>query len=894
MIRRSICIVALTCLATGLVTPLQAQIRFVELSSLVTVPADIPDNVASAALRGDEVRYMVRTSPGFRMVSNPDGILDLREGDAPVLPITIGVGPKLAAGVQDAAVVRFEMGDVVELQTVSMEILARPGLTVSLAIVQKAAPGSRLRLTYEVTNTGNVSDSVTVWLETQIGQVRGMAHSVTLLPFETRQGEFDLDIATETRPGPALVVIKALGGYDLGVGWLEVPVGRGDEGFLASLVTVPTRLFVGSSVRPGPMDRSGRAFGIQAAGELKPGLRFNLSAHQTRESTSAFAFRGLQFGPRFRAQLSSQSFVTVLGDVASRTAPFAGYRLQGRGGSLEVGAGPVKFLAHVARPTGPGGESLEGHQLAGGIELQTPIMVLGLRGVHERRAGEFLSSDQELRSAYLRLEPLRPSTHNYLVDVGWLGLSNLANNSEKQGVALSGRYSYRNGPTVLDVVLRRSPNVDGMRSASADEVRFSGLTEFAEGFGVLGELGDLYSPASGLLEARRSRTAEAGMFLRHGLDQFELRGRIRRTEGTVAFEDRTVEIALEVAAGPGSIDARLETGRSQGQELRTRVLRAVAGYNLRGRRGWGRLGLKHHRDALTSGEVSLDLTGAYRLSDIIEVHGSAATTLQSIDSERRALLQAGAQFDLRPDLALLVGAETIDAVGRSGTEMQFSVGIRKGLPIPVPFPRQRKVRGVVFMDTDGDGIRGPQDQLLDGIRVTMGGTTVTTRRGHFAFSTETRRGPIQVEVASLGDGFIPPSLSGVPGGGELLIPVHRAAALRVEAFLDANRDGVRDPTEIPLPDVSIEVSTQSSAWTLRTSHDGGANLSAIRPGFYTVSVDPNSLPRRAEAPGLLSMTLLGGESGTLLIAVPARTVTFSAIVSPVHGNASSELDDGGK
>ena len=895
MKRRPLCLALALCgWAFPAIAP--AQVQSADLSSLVTLPVAVPSAIADAALRGDLVVFATRASHGFRLVSDVAGRLDLRPGDPLLLPVTVGVGPDLAAGRHNAAMVVYTAPGIVDTVTLELDVAIRRGISVSLASERRAEPGSRLRFRYELTNSGNVADTVTLRLETQLGRVRGGSRTVLLPPFSTRQGNFEVDVAQTAQPGPSLVVIKATGQDMAGVGSLEVMVGRGDDGFLASLVTVPTRLFIGSSARSGTGGNVGSTFGLKAAGDLRPGLRLSVSAHDTQTGTSAFAFRGLQFGPRFRAQLASRSFAAAVGDVVSRTASFAGYRLQGRGGTLEVGRGPVRLFGHAARPLGYAGAVSDGHQLEGGLDIRTPVVVLGFRGLRETRDEELHSPGQETRSAYVRLEAARPSTHFYILEAGWLALKNRSTGVEKKAPAVSARYSYRDGGTTFDLMVRRRPSLPGIGSAGADELRIGGVKELAEGFGLVGQVADVTNPATQLLGVERTKSAQAGVFFRRGADRIQLRGRIRESEGTVSFKEHTVEANAEASVGPGSIDARLEVGSTRGQGLRRSVLRTVAGYNLRGNRGWGRMGLSYGRDARSVGEVSLDLTGAYRLSDAVEIHGSAAAMFGGIADAREALLQAGVQFDLRPDLALLVGAETIRTTG-DGTQVQVSVGVRKGLPVPVPFPRQRAVQGVVFLDTDGDGVRGPQEPLMDGVRLTMSGQTVTTRRGHFSFPAGTRRAPIEVGVSSLGDRFMAPAPMGIPGGGEISIPIHQAASLRIEAFFDADRNGLRDPTELPLADLNVKVSTASGGWTLRTAGDGGAELPAIRPGTYSASVDPSTLPRRAQAPGLRTLTLVGGENGLLLLAVPSRSISFLGATGeePEPAGASApEQASGGK
>jgi len=48
----------------------------------------------------------------------------------------------------------------------------------------------------------------------------------------------------------------------------------------------------------------------------------------------------------------------------------------------------------------------------------------------------------------------------------------------------------------------------------------------------------------------------------------------------------------------------------------------------------------------------------------------------------------------------------------------------------------------------------------------------------------------------------------------------------------------------------------------------------VRPGEFTVSIDPESLPRRAAAPEAVTLTILGGAAVDLKIPVGRREVRF--------------------
>ena len=100
-------------------------------------------------------------------------------------------------------------------------------------------------------------------------------------------------------------------------------------------------------------------------------------------------------------------------------------------------------------------------------------------------------------------------------------------------------------------------------------------------------------------------------------------------------------------------------------------------------------------------------------------------------------------------------------------------------------------------------------------------------------------------------------------------------------FLDEDGDGVRDPGEDSLPDVSVSlVNEPGSAWALKTGRDGTTKLHSLRPGEYSIEIVPESLPWRARAPDPTPVRLLGGQTSRIQIPVQTRTVKFRALADP--------------
>lgn len=879
----SLGIAALLLAGAGPLVAQEAPHRDVQLSSVVTLPVPIPGAVSERAGAGENIRFEALPEPGFRPAGEASGVLDLREGDLPYLPLTLSVGPDLPAGPRPAARVVFHGDTAIDTATVSVNVLERTGMRLSIAATEGATAGSRLPITFELTNHGNVSDTVSFRLDSRLGPAASLPERLAVPPFATVSGEVEIDVSPTALPMPTLVVVRANGARDTAFATTEVPV-QDRDGLLASFVQVPTRLFVGSSVQGSDV---APAYGLEAEGLLRRGVRLRVEAHDRGEGVSGFAFRGLNVGPRFRARLDSRPFSIGVGDVTTRTSPLAGYNLQGRGAAIEAGSNVVRLRAHAARPLGTG-SVIGGNQIAGGVDILAAPVRFGAYAVTETRRDEPGLPAQGLRTAYVRMESAHPSRHGFEIDAGWARLEDLDAGIVEEGPAIAGRYGYRDAATIVDFTLRRQPMLAGLRSTGRNEVRLSAVTEAPRDYGLTGQLYRLDGPRTALVGVSRIDGGEAGVFLPRGGNQYGLRGRIRRLYGAQRVREHTIEGRVDALLGVGTLDGRLEFGRTYGKDLeRTGIMRLSAGYNLRSSRGWGRLGVNYFRDAFSAGEPSLDISGAYRFTRKLEVHGSYGGSADRLIPGDVALAQLGVQYDARSDLSLLAGIEK--SRGSEGSGVRFSIGVRKGLPLPIPFPQEKSVQGTVFEDLDGNGRRAPDEPYLDGVRLTMGAYSVTTRRGYFVFPSGAPREMIEVELSSLGPGFLPPQPIPSPDGDRTDIPVHRAASVRVDAYFDRDRDGERDPTDMPLADIEIEIAAADRpGWVLRTGDDGGISLDAVRPGGYVVRVNGESLPRRAAVPELLSFTLAAGEAARYELAIPARPVVM--LEAPA-GDADASVGD---
>ncbi len=197
------------------------------------------------------------------------------------------------------------------------------------------------------------------------------------------------------------------------------------------------------------------------------------------------------------------------------------------------------------------------------------------------------------------------------------------------------------------------------------------------------------------------------------------------------------------------------------------------------------------------------------------------------------------------------------------------------------------LRGIVYQDTDGDGIQDPGEPGIGGviIEVVFAGpdgpvliTTTTNPDGSWSLPTVPPGDYVTTVVASSVPAGLVPSTpidvsTVVPAGGEGVanngfVP---AGSIGDTVYSDTNGNGVRDPGEPGVPGVTITVTgPNGTVVTVVTGADGIYVVDNLAPGTYVVRVDTNSLP-----PGVIVRVDPDGRpDGTTTVTVgPGQDVT---------------------
>lgn len=177
----------------------------------------------------------------------------------------------------------------------------------------------------------------------------------------------------------------------------------------------------------------------------------------------------------------------------------------------------------------------------------------------------------------------------------------------------------------------------------------------------------------------------------------------------------------------------------------------------------------------------------------------------------------------------------------------------------------------VFLDLDGDGKYSESiDEALEGVGFRTGRNKLNAKTNEkgiaFVTSLETFKPvPFEIDIGSLEDPFWITDPEGVevilrPGvPGHVDFPVITAGEIDGVAYI--RREGVSDP----IRDVLIQLLDQNGEVVkeARSQYDGFYLIDLIRPGTYTLRVDPEQL-ERLELPNIPSRTVEIGKDGTIL------------------------------
>jgi hypothetical protein len=180
------------------------------------------------------------------------------------------------------------------------------------------------------------------------------------------------------------------------------------------------------------------------------------------------------------------------------------------------------------------------------------------------------------------------------------------------------------------------------------------------------------------------------------------------------------------------------------------------------------------------------------------------------------------------------------------------------------------VSGIVYADANRNRLRDEGEPGLEGVSVTLtggpGGTTLTTPDGSYTFqSLPAGEYAVAVPPQAVGrDLFstVPAAISLGPAQNVSDVNfgyVHAAISGVVYADLDA--DGLRDPGEPGIPNISIALGG-GAATTALTDAAGGYSFGSLLAGQYTSTAPPTAAGKGLSTAGVLTVALAAGQVRT--------------------------------
>lgn len=254
---------------------------------------------------------------------------------------------------------------------------------------------------------------------------------------------------------------------------------------------------------------------------------------------------------------------------------------------------------------------------------------------------------------------------------------------------------------------------------------------------------------------------------------------------------------------------------------------------------------------------------------------AALATLDHAVSEAVSLRLAGAHSFGRQSSTIVQGGATVRlpfadiaanaSYGTREKEFRFGLQLAFGALFDTLERRYRLARpGVAsggnaairaYADRDGDGRFGPGDDPLSGVRIRSGGRPVETSPSGSALVTglgDGARARIEIDLAGLDDPFLKAEgsvYSFVPRPGRVAaLPVRFSPTGEVTLRLLFD-DGGPKPRGLSALGVRLLAPDGSVAAEGRTEYDGALFLEGLKPGRYSVALDPEQSARLGFALG---------------------------------------------
>lgn len=157
-----------------------------------------------------------------------------------------------------------------------------------------------------------------------------------------------------------------------------------------------------------------------------------------------------------------------------------------------------------------------------------------------------------------------------------------------------------------------------------------------------------------------------------------------------------------------------------------------------------------------------------------------------------------------------------------------------------------KIQGLVFKDSNGDGVKGDDEEGMANINVIAGPKEATTGKdGRFATAIKAKSAIVSIDLNTIPKGYIlttPVSLElDTSYGGKKIVNfgISPQSGIYGVVFFDVNNDGRLDKEDKPISGVIVVADGKKKA---RSNNEGVYFFGDLPAGSHKVALDVNSLP----------------------------------------------------
>lgn len=809
---------------------------------------------------GDTLPFEVETAAGVRLFGARAGQVVADTAGVARVPLTMGLPAGAPAGLFVLGAVELGSGDDVQRRELRTHVAERWDVELVLGrdtVAVTAGTGTELQ--YSIYSRGNAADTFAVNITPPSGWVaRAAPDRIHVAPGAIARGTIHLEPAGNAVPGGEHRVRLRVEGHAIRqTEFLTVVVTSRGE-WLGGLTQIPASLFVGSSSTA----TTEPSVALRANGQVGTGTQMSLAVRHASSLSQPAAFQPEMSGSRLRLGLENERWEAAIGDIFMHDDIFSGPIQQGRGGEVVLRSPSAEGSAIVATPWSYGPLAQSGHLARIRGEVSTSVGRIGAQFSSVDRRSELFS---DFRSVGAGLTYATAGAgHRLDAAAGWARVG--TGQAARTGLAGSLDYRYEWEGGMVSSRFRTVPATTRLATSHDREAFVSALVDVLPTVTVTGWGFTRYSPLvdDALRPASRGFAGGVQVAL-PGRTRAELTGGVRQSDVVgdtlAAITTRSVRARFMAPVGALRFEADVDVGRASGPRPRDfRNLRLGVRWQSDGQ--WALAGITRYDNGLRAAEIRLDVAGAMRIRTATVRGGFNMPVYPT--SSRWLSLWSALEMPVDRTYDLLAG---IDHTSGRTEPTRISLGVRRGIGLPIPARRSPVLEGIVFIDSNGNRILDAGESPIQGVELRLGALrTATDADGAFQFF-DRGRGGLRVVPSSLPENARVPADVYLPESGTVAIPVVPTASLRLELFLDRDGDSVHDEAESVADGVTVSVNGPRATTRFgSTDQAGRIRFTGLEVGEYTVRIE-----RPGKAPHEFRVTLEPGDRTLRTVPVPART-----------------------